>query len=149
VDIAKTLVVIAAVLVLGAGCRATKTVSESKPVPTTVLFSQTVAIAPSTALKSGQNIHIEARGFTPNQSGLGIVQCADSKGGSDAGNCNLGGIKVVTSDASGNVSADFTVVTGPFGGNGRRCSAQDLCVLSVSQLSLTPAEVASGPIAFN
>jgi neocarzinostatin family protein len=115
--------------------------------PTTVVYRQSATVTPSTGLHEGQAIHIVARGFSPNQS-LGIVECADRKTETGEGDCNISGIKVVSSDADGVVAADFTVTKGPLGGNRVTCSSKQACLLSITQLTLTPAEVATAPISF-
>ncbi len=124
------------------------TETSGRTTATTVSRAQTLTVTPSVGLREGQSVHVVARGFTPHQSGLGVVQCADRQARTNEGDCNLGGIELVASDGAGVVTADFTVTKGPLGGNGHTCSRKQTCLISVTQLSLAPAEAASGPITF-
>jgi neocarzinostatin family protein len=125
------------------------TSSEPASPTTTAPSHQSVTITPASGLHDGQVVHVVARGFTAGASGIGVVECGvspTSKTGQD--DCNIGGIKLATVDGSGTVTADFPVSVGPFGSNAVVCSAHQPCVISVTQLSLTPAEFTSGPVTF-
>ncbi|HEX2737582.1 MAG TPA: neocarzinostatin apoprotein domain-containing protein [Acidimicrobiia bacterium] len=107
-----------------------------------------ITITPSTGLANNQTVHVTATGFSPNQKNLGINECADKGDATGADDCNIAGTKVLVSDAKGNITADFVVLKGPFGGNNIVCSAQQKCLLSVSQLVQSPTEEADAQITF-
>lgn len=121
--------------------------SGTAPAPTAGSGKQSVTISPSTGLKSGQRVHVTANGFKPNEP-LVINECADKGANTGAGDCNLSGLVSTTSDASGKVEADYTVTTGPFGGNNITCSATQACLLSVSQATPSPTEEADVRLQF-
>jgi hypothetical protein len=110
--------------------------------------AQTVVVTPSTHLADRQVVHVVGRGYTPGQPHLAVIECAVLGGRSGQDDCNIAGIVLASVDANGGVDATFPVVKGPFGSNADRCVAPSQCVISVTQLSLTPAEYASAPISF-
>lgn len=121
----------------------------SKPAATKPAKAKpTLTVTPATGLADGQTVHIAAKGFTPNQQSLGINECANKGDATGAGDCNIRELKPVQSDAKGEISADYVVRKGPFGGNNIVCSAQQKCLLSVSQLIQKPTEEADMDIAF-
>lgn len=145
--------VLAGVFVLLAGCGG-GTSSKQSPTtvtaapPTTAPTHQTEVVTPSTGLHDGQIVSVVARGFTPNEAGIAIIECAD-KGPTTGGNdCDVSNIKLVTVGPDGAVHADFAVRIGPIGGNAIMCSATQRCLLSVSQLVLKPTESTNAPISF-
>lgn len=146
------LVVALALALVAAGCgddddeeEATTTTAEATT--TTAAPAQTMTVAPATGLTDGQTVHVEAKGFSPNAQ-RGIIQCADKGAETAQGDCDLGGIKVVTTDANGNISVDVTVKKGPFGENAIVCSATQKCLLSTNDLTAEPKELATANIEF-
>ena len=124
------------------------TPASSSPAPTASLTGkQTIAVTPRTGLKNGQTVHVTAAGFTPNET-LGVIECVDKGDATGSGDCDISKLKTVTSDVSGKVSANFTVITGPFGSNNVSCSKKTPCLISVSQQTLVPTEEASVDISF-
>ena len=115
---------------------------------TTTTIAQNVTITPSTGLKDMQTVHIVATGYTPGEKDIGVNECADKGANTMAGDCDLGGTKVITPDASGTVTIDFVVKKGPFGGNKVVCSAAQACLVSVGQLVAAPTESATATITF-
>jgi len=120
-------------------------VGPPKTTPPKPQWTQTATLTPSGGLHDGQIVHVVAKGFTPNQGGLGIVECVDRGGVTGPADCDVTAIVMASSDASGTVTGEFKVTTKPTA-NGD-CHAVS-CVISVTQLSLTPTEAASVPIAF-
>lgn len=108
---------------------------------------QTVSISPSTGLTTGTSVHVSGEGFTPN-SPLVVNECADKGTSTGPGDCNLDGMVATTADASGKVSVDYVVTSGPFGANNIVCTAAQPCLLSVSQATLAPTEEASVSLTF-
>ncbi|MCL6538803.1 MAG: hypothetical protein K6T28_09515 [Acidothermus sp.] len=92
-------------------------------------------------MKDGQTVHVTASGFSPNES-LVVEECADKGTNTGPGDCDLEGLVQVTSDANGNVTADYKVKKGPFGANHIVCSATQPCLLSVTQPTPNPSEEA-------
>lgn len=88
-----------------------------------------------------------ASGFSPNEP-LVINECADKGTKTGAGDCNLSALVPTMSDAKGEVTADYTVTTGPFGANKIVCTATQPCLLSVSQATPSPTEEAAVPLKF-
>lgn len=93
-------------------------------------------------------MHVTASGFKPNEQGLGISECADKGDATGEDDCNVPGIRALTSDAKGDTTVDYVVKKGPFGANNIVCSAQQMCLISVSQLVQGPAEEADSGITF-
>jgi hypothetical protein len=116
-------------------------------VTTTAAPAQTMTVTPATGLTDGQTVHVEAKGFSPNAQ-RGIIQCADKGAETGQGDCNIGGIQVVTTDANGTISADFKVVKGPFGENQIVCGPTQKCLLSANDLTAEPKEVTTADIEF-
>jgi hypothetical protein len=106
-----------------------------------------LTIAPATNLKDQQVVHVTGFGFSPNEA-LQVIECAQKGDSTGPGDCNLTAMTGATSDANGAVSTDLTVVRGPFGANNIVCSAQQPCLVSVTQASLSPTEEADATIQF-
>ena len=126
------------------------TTAPSTAAPSTASASpggQTVSISPSTGLSTGTTVHVTGEGFTPN-SPLVVNECADKGTSTGPGDCNLEGMVVTTADATGKVSVDYVVTSGPFGANNIVCGAAQQCLLSVSQAVPTPTEEASASLTF-
>ena len=126
----------------------TSSLRPSTTVATSRTPPQEVTVDPAAGLHDGQVVRVTARGFTPGQSNIGIVQCADRGRQTGQDDCNIAGVKIVTVDATGGVASDFTVEKGPFGGAGVVCGGGQRCLLTVTQLTLTSQEFASTPITF-
>ena len=118
--------------------------SETSPAPAR---HPAVVVTPAEGLRDQQRVRVSASGFSPDEV-LQVVQCADKGASTGPGDCNLGGMLSVASDASGRVSAQLQVVRGPFGANKIVCGGQQRCLVSVTQASLSPSEEADTPIGF-
>jgi hypothetical protein len=108
---------------------------------------QYLTAVPATGLTSGQVVHLTGTGFAPTEP-LVVSECAAKGTNTGAGDCNLSAMSSTTSDASGRVKTDFTVVKGPFGANQIVCGPKQPCLVSVSQASPSPTEEADAPISF-
>jgi hypothetical protein len=116
---------------------------------TTTTVGQNMTITPDTGLHDLQVVTVNGTGFTPGEKDIGVNECADKGNNTMAGDCDLAGTKTVIPDASGNITLQFTVKKGPFGGNNIVCSAAQKCLVSISQLVASPTESASLDIAFS
>ena len=119
---------------------ASATSSSGRPQPT-------LTVSPATNLKDQQVVQVTVSGFSPNEA-LQVIECAQKGNSTGPGDCNLTAMTGATSDANGAVATDLTVVRGPFGANNIVCSAQQPCLVSVTQASLSPTEEADGTIQF-
>lgn len=108
---------------------------------------QHLTVTPSTGLSDGQSVKVDATGFSPNQP-LVVTQCAALGTKTQSADCNLAGLQMVTSDATGAVHIQFTVVKGPFGAAQVTCSATQPCLISVTQASPSPTQEADTRISF-
>jgi hypothetical protein len=106
-----------------------------------------VIITPATGLHDRQVVTVTASGFSPDEA-LQVIECADKGTSTGPADCNLTGMQSATSDAAGRVNTQLTVLRGPFGGNNHVCNAQQRCLISVTQASLTPTDEADGVIQF-
>ena len=106
-----------------------------------------MTVTPSTGLKDGQVVHVVGKGFTPGAT-RGVIECADKGDATGSGDCNLGGIKTGPASADGTVTIDFPVKKGPFGSNNVVCGPAQKCLLSLSDLTATPKELATENISF-
>src|SRR6185503_2459657 len=93
---------------------------------------QTITVTPNPGLTNGQEVTVEGSGFSPNL-GVGVTQCSDQGDATGAGDCDLGAIKGVKTDAQGKVSTTYVVNAGPFGENQRTCDPDNKCVLSIGE----------------
>ncbi len=150
---------------LAAGCgsgptQVTRTPSTTPPPATTTApatatpsatatgkLVQKVTVTPATGLKSGQQVLVQASGFSPGQA-LVITECASKGTATGPGDCDLNAMQAVTSDASGRVKSDVTVTKGPFGANKIVCGPAQACLISVTQATPAPTQEADAPIAF-
>ena len=112
-----------------------------------VHVNPTVSVTPSRGLADQATVHVQGAGFSPGEQ-LQVIQCADRGGATGPGDCNLSSMLSVSSDSGGRVSATLTVLRGPFGTNRVTCTAQQRCLVSVTQASLRPSEEADAPITF-
>lgn len=133
-------------VVLIAACGSSSSKKSSKK--SSAAAGQTMTVTPDKGLTDGQKVQVSARGFTPGNKSLGVNECADKGNQTGANDCNLEGLVPVQADSKGRVEADYVVKKGPFGGNQIVCSAQQKCLISVSELTQNPKEVASVDIGF-
>lgn len=118
------------------------------PTPTAVASRHpAVTVAPATGLSDGQVVSVTGTGFSPGLS-LVVVQCVDRGTATGPGDCNLGAMTAVTSDAAGTVHARLTVTRGPFGTPPLLCTGTTRCLVSVNEAVLQPKEQAGTPITF-
>jgi len=108
---------------------------------------QKVTVTPAAGLKTGQQVQVQASGFSPSES-LVVTECAAKGTATGPGDCNLTGMQSVISDGSGQVKVNFTVTKGPFGTNNIVCSPSQACLISVTQATPTPTQEADAPIIF-
>jgi hypothetical protein len=116
---------------------------------TTEAPAQTVTITPSTGLTDGQTVTVVGKGYTPGAQNIGANECADKGDQTGAGDCDLGGTKTAIPDASGTVTFQFVAKKGPFGANQIICTGATKCLISVSELTASPTQVATGEITFS
>lgn len=131
-----------------AGSAATSAVPSSVPTSSSAAGgAQKVTLSPSTGLGSPATLHVTASGFSPNEP-LVVTECANKGNSTGPGDCDLQGVKSVTSNSSGDVDTTITVVKGPFGTNHITCGPGQACLVSVSQATATPTQEADAPITF-
>lgn len=119
------------------------------PAPTTPAAKQpTLTLVPSGPFPSQSAVRILAAGFSPGES-LVVTECANKGSATSEGDCDLATLKAVTADSSGKVQATFTVTKGPFGTNHITCSKPGSCLVSVSQPTPNPTQVATAPLTFS
>jgi hypothetical protein len=126
------------------------TTAPATPTPSataTVGHVQKVTVTPATGLRSGQQVLVQALGFSPGQA-LVVTECANKGAATGPGDCDLTGMQSVTSDTSGRVTTDLTVTKGPFGANKIVCGPAQACLISVTQATPAPTQEADAPITF-
>lgn len=132
----------------GTGTSSTSTTSSTTTSSTTPpAGAQQLQVQPDAGLAATQTVHVTGTGFSPNEP-LVVAECAAKGAATGPDDCNLAGMLPVTSDATGRVSVDFTVVKGPFGVNKIVCDASQQCLVSVNQATPKPTQQASRPITF-
>ena len=104
-------------------------------------------MTPATGLKSGQQVLVQASGFSPGEA-LGVTECASKGTATGPGDCDLTNMQSATSDASGRVMTNLTITKGPFGTNNIVCGPAQACLISVTQAPPTPTQEADAPITF-
>ncbi|MGO9559184.1 MAG: neocarzinostatin apoprotein domain-containing protein [Acidimicrobiales bacterium] len=124
----------------------TTTPTSSSPT-STVKAGQHLTITPATGLKSSQTVRLSASGFSPGEA-LVVTECANKVRATTEGDCNVGSLKSVTSNSSGDVSTTFTVLKGPFGTNHIVCSTPTACVVAVTQATPNPTQDATATVSF-
>ncbi|MGO9342471.1 MAG: neocarzinostatin apoprotein domain-containing protein [Acidimicrobiales bacterium] len=129
----------------------TTTSTTTAPVGTTSTTAkkpaQSITITPDTGLANDQVVSITGTGFPDEQ--LGVTECANKGAQTGAGDCNLGGIKVIKATAAGTVSTQYQVLLGPFGANHIVCTNAPGCLVSVAQAGVAnPNAVATELIHF-
>jgi hypothetical protein len=126
----------------------TPTTPATSPSPTATSSAvQHATVTPATGLKSGQQVLVQATGFSPGES-LVVTECAAKGAATGPGDCNLTGMQSVSADTSGRVSIKFTVTKGPFGANKIVCGPAQACLISVTQATPTPTQEADTLISF-
>jgi len=108
---------------------------------------QHVTVTPATGLTAGQQVLVQASGFSPGES-LVVTQCASKGTATGPGDCDLTNMQGATADASGRVKLELTVSKGPFGANKIVCGPAQACLISVTQATPSPTEEADAPITF-
>jgi len=152
----RPILVLAVVTLLLAACGSsggskssdTTTTKPKSTSTTTKAPAQTVTITPSTGLTDGQTVTVVGKGYTPGAQNIGANECADKGDQTGAGDCDLGGTKTAIPDSSGTVTFQFVVKKGPFGANQIICTGDTKCLISVSELTASPTQVATGEITF-
>jgi len=152
----RPIVVLAVVTLVLAACGSsggskssdTTTTKPKSTSTTTKAPAQTVTITPSTGLTDGQTVTVVGKGYTPGAQNIGANECADKGDQTGAGDCDLGGTKTAIPDSSGTVTFQFVVKKGPFGANQIICTGDTKCLISVSELTASPTQVATGEITF-
>jgi hypothetical protein len=105
-------------------------------------------VTPHSGLSNGQTVQVVGTGYTAGMQ-YGATECANKGASTGAGDCNLGGIKVATANASGTVTVAFKVAKGPFGANHIVCTRAPGCIISIANAgSAAPTEVALATITF-
>ena len=126
----------------------TATTPAASPPPTaTGKAAQHATVTPATGLKTGQQVLVQASGFSPGEA-LVVTQCATKGTATGPGDCNLTSMQSITADAGGRVRAEFTVSKGPFGSNNIVCGPAQACLISVTQATPSPTQEADAPISF-
>ncbi len=124
---------------------ATATVTPSATAPGE--HAPKVMVTPASGLKSGQQVLVQASGFSPGEA-LVVTECANKGTATGPGDCDLTNMQSVTSDASGRLMAHLAVTKGPFGTNKIVCGPAQACLISVTQATPAPTEEADAPITF-
>ena len=106
-----------------------------------------ITVTPHTGLLKVQTVRVRGTGFTAGQA-YTIVECAQKGTATGPGDCNLPDMLTAVADRNGAVRAQLPVLKGPFGANKIVCSAQQACLVSVTQASLSPTEEADQVISF-
>ena len=106
-----------------------------------------ITVTPHTGLRKVQMVGVRGTGFTAGQA-YTVVECAQKGTATGPGDCNLPDMLTAVADRSGAVRAQLPVLKGPFGANKIVCSAQQACLVSVTQASLSPTEEADQVISF-
>jgi hypothetical protein len=133
----------------GTGTSSTSTAPSTTAPSTTAppAGAQQLQVQPDSGLAATQTVHVTGTGFSANEP-LVVAECAAKGAATGPDDCNLAGMLPVTSDATGRVSVDFTVVKGPFGVNKIVCDASQQCLVSVNQATPAPTQQASRAITF-
>ena len=113
----------------------------------TVKAAQHLTITPATGLKSSETVKLAATGFSAGEA-LVVTECANKVTATSEGDCNVGSLKSVTSNSSGDVNTTFTVLKGPFGTNHIVCSTPTACVVAVTQATPKPTQDATAIVSF-
>ena len=129
------------------GAAATTAAAPTSAAASSAAATQTITLSPKGPYAPGTSVTVSATGFKPNEQ-VGINECADKGNATGAGDCDLGKIVLLTTDATGAGSGKYVVHKGPFGANNIVCGPKQKCLLSVSELIATGGLSASQDIAF-
>ena len=121
---------------------ASSTASSSAPAG-----KQTLTVTPSRDLRDGQQVLVQARGFSAGEP-VQVIECAQKGTATGPGDCDLASMVSATTDAQGGLQSKLTVHRGPFGANSIVCGPTQPCLVSVTQATLSPTEEADAPISF-
>jgi len=110
------------------------------------LAAESVTVTPSTGLHDDQTVRVEAVGYTPGEQ-LVVTECS-AVAGASASDCAVSSARFAKADADGKVDVIISVYSGPFGLNHVRCDALPGCIISVSDISFSPTELATARIQF-
>ena len=104
----------------------------------------TMTVTPSTGLTSNQEVVVTGSGYTPNAT-YAAVECIGTA--TTTAGCNTNAIAPVSVSATGTVSFNFYVQTGPIGNGTCGTSAADsTCLIVIG--TLTGTQIAYAPISF-
>jgi hypothetical protein len=93
-----------------------------------------ISISPSIGLTNNQQVTITGTGFAPNQASLVAVECIETA--TSVQGCNIVGAVPITVNASGQVTSNFEVATGPIGTGTCGTSVADAtCLISIGDSS--------------
>ena len=108
--------------------------------------AQSVTVTPADGLHDGQTVRVQAAGYAPGTS-LTVVECSAVPAASSA-DCDIADAHFVSASAEGTVDVSVPVIIGPFGLNHVECDAPPGCIVSVSDISFAPTQLATTPIRF-
>jgi neocarzinostatin family protein len=92
-------------------------------------------VSPNTGLRNGQSVTVSVSGF-PKKDLLVVLECAPAGQAIVQADCNIPGVKFLTTNNSGAGSIPFTVITGTVGSNGNQCATvSDSCQIIASEES--------------
>lgn len=132
--------------------KAKETTTTAKESTTTAAKGPTGTAAPNTGLTDGQTITVSVSGFKPNTQNVGVNECAADTPDADVGegDCWLSGIALITIDAEGKGSTQFTVSQKPDTANPHECTGTTRCFLSIGELTADANAQRTGdvPLAF-
>ena len=104
----------------------------------------TMTVTPSTGLTNNQEVAVTGSGYTPNAT-YAAVECIGTA--TTTAGCNTNAIAPVTVSATGTISFNFYVQTGPIGNGTCGTSAADSnCLIAIG--TLTGTQIATAPISF-
>lgn len=144
------LLAVLALVLAACGSSSTKSKKKSTPKPAACASDpgkQTMTATPCAALTDGQTVKVEAKGFTPNKQNIGITECANKGDQTQAADCNLRASATAIPDANGKITTDFKVYKS-FNDGTVTCGTPVPCLVSVSELAVSPTEVTSRDLAF-
>jgi len=89
-----------------------------------------IEVTPTSGIKAGDQITVNASGFSPDLS-IVIAQCGPAV--TDISDCDVPGAKFVKTDAAGNASATLAAIVGKVGENAHPCDAANQCLIIASE----------------
>ena len=118
------------------------------PTPSkSVKINPRIVADPSKSLRNGETVRVTATGFGPNQALLAL-QCAVRGNKTGEGDCDLGNLVTLNTNAEGRGTARLTLHTGRIGANHDPCDHSHPCLVSVSQETLNPTQSATTSVTF-